>query len=134
MLNHTGGTYCHSGMMDYPIIPISEMHLGKFLDSVEFQSCKLSFKNEVFPRTADPQITMLWIKEVEIAKPIDELTTLRSIVERTDFPDFDMLDAMVASALKQLLNTQIHFPKSIAKKGGYPGSTKRLRSKSTLLH
>ena len=30
MLNHTGGTYAHSGMMDHPIFPISEFHLGKF--------------------------------------------------------------------------------------------------------
>ena len=52
---------------------------------------------------------MHWIEEIEIAKSIDEPTTSRSIVGRTDFPDFDMLDAMIASALKKLLNTQIHF-------------------------
>ena len=57
---------------------------------------------------------MHWIKEVEIAKSIDELMTSRSIVERTDFPDFDMLDAMIASALKKLLNTQIHFRKRVS--------------------
>ena len=51
---------------------------------------------------------MHWIKEVEIAKSIDELVTSRSIVVRTDFTDFDMLDAMIASALKKLLNTHIH--------------------------
>ena len=50
---------------------------------------------------------MHWIKEVEIAKSIDELMTSRSIVGRTDFPDYDILDAMVAFALKKLLNTQI---------------------------
>ena len=33
---------------------------------------------------------------------------------RTDFPDFDMLDAMIASALKKLLNTQIHFRKRVS--------------------
>ena len=37
ILNHTGGTYCHSGMMDYPRSPMAELHLGKFPDSVEFQ-------------------------------------------------------------------------------------------------
>ena len=66
-------------------------------------------------RTADPQITMHWIKEVEIAKSIDELMTSRSIVGRTDFPDSDMLDAMIASALKKLLNTQIHFRNRVSK-------------------
>ena len=84
--------------MDYPTLPISEMHLGKFPYSVEFQSWKVNFKNEVCTRTANPQITMHWIKEVEIAKLIDELMTSRSFVERTEFLDFDMLDAMIASA------------------------------------
>ena len=42
MLNHTGGTYSHSGMMDYPRIPLSELNLGKkFPDSMEFQSWKV---------------------------------------------------------------------------------------------
>ena len=31
-----------------------------------------------------------------------------------DFRDFDMLDAMIASALKRLLNTQIHFRKRVS--------------------
>ena len=51
---------------------------------------------------------MLWIKEVEIAESIDELMTSRSIVVN-DFPDFDVLDAMIASALKKILNTQVPF-------------------------
>ena len=29
--DRTGGTYSHSGMMDYPRIPISEWNLGNFL-------------------------------------------------------------------------------------------------------
>ena len=33
---------------------------------------------------------------------------------RTEFPDFDMLDAMIASALKKLLNTQTHFRKRVS--------------------
>ena len=64
MLNHIGGTYSHNGMMDYPRIPFSEWNLGKFPDSMEFQSWKVNFRTEVCVRTADPQITMLWIKEV----------------------------------------------------------------------
>ena len=56
---------------------------------------------------------MHWIKEVETAKSIDDLLTSRSITGRTDFPDFDILDAMIASALKKLLNTHIHFGKRV---------------------
>ena len=108
-LNLTGGTYSHSGIMDYPRLPISEMHLGKFCDSMEFFKLEVNFKNKVCTRTANPRITTHRIKEVEIAKSIDELVTSRSIVERTDFPDFDMLDAMIASALKKLLDKHAHF-------------------------
>ena len=84
LLNHTGGTYCHNGMMDYPRIPITEWNLGKFPDSMEFQSWKVNFRTEVCLRTADPQITMLWTKEVEIAKSIDELATSRGTLILTE--------------------------------------------------
>ena len=35
-------------------------------------------------------------------------------VGRTEFPDFDMLDAMIASALKRLLDTHIHFRRRVS--------------------
>ena len=60
LLNHTGGTYSHSGVMDYPRIQIAELYVGKFSDSMEFQSWKVNFRTEVCVRTADPQIAMLW--------------------------------------------------------------------------
>ena len=41
---HTGGTYSHVGMMEYPRFPISELHLAKFPDSMEFESWKVNFK------------------------------------------------------------------------------------------
>ena len=77
MLNHTGGTHSHSAMMDNPRIPQSELNLGKFPDSLEFQSWKVNFRTVVCLRTADPQITVHWFKEVEIEKSIDELVTSR---------------------------------------------------------
>ena len=114
MLNHTGGTYSHSGVMDYPRFQISEMHLGNFPDSMEFQSWKVNFKTEVCSKTADPQLTMQWIKEVETAKSRYELMTSRSIAGRRDFPDYDMLDAMIASALKKLFINCVHFRKRVS--------------------
>ena len=44
-----------------------------------------------------------------MAKSIDEVVTSRSIVGRDDFPDFDVLDAMIASVWKKLLDTNVHF-------------------------
>ena len=54
---------------------------------------------------------MHWIKEVEIAKSIDDLMTSQSIIGRRDFPHYDMLDAMIASASKKLLIKHAHFRK-----------------------
>ena len=79
--------------------------------TLEFQCWKINFKTEVCSKTADPNLTMHWIKEVEIAKSFDELVTSRSITVRTDFPHYDMLDATIASALKKLLDTHVHFRK-----------------------
>ena len=114
MLNHTGGTYSHSGMVGYSKASIAESNLGKFPDPTEFQNWKTNFRAEVCLKTANPQVIMLWIKEVEIAKSIDELKTSRSIVGRTDFLDFDMLGAMIASALTKILNTQVPFRKKVS--------------------
>ena len=79
-LSHTGGTYCHNGMVDYPRASIAELNLGKFPAPVESQSWKTNFRAEVCLKTADPQVTVLWSEEVEIAKSFDELVTSRSIV------------------------------------------------------
>ena len=57
MYDHTGGTYSHSGVVDYPRFPISFS-----------QSWKVNFKTEVRSKKADPHLTMRWIKEVETAK------------------------------------------------------------------
>ena len=43
----------------------------QFPDSLEFQSWKVNFKTEIRANSVLPQITMHWIKEVEIAKSIN---------------------------------------------------------------
>ena len=57
----------------------------------------------------DPQIIVLWVKEVEIAKSFDKLVILRSITGQPNFPDFDLLHVMIASALKKHVGTQSNF-------------------------
>ena len=47
LLNHTGGTYSHSGTIDYTKFPISELNLGNFPDSMDFQSWKINLRTEV---------------------------------------------------------------------------------------
>ena len=56
---------------------------------------------------------MHWIKEVETAKSTDDPTTSQSITKRRDFPDNEVLDAKIASALKMLL-TSVHFRKRVS--------------------
>ena len=51
---------------------------------------------------------MQWIKEVEEAKSLGELMTSQSIA-RTDFPDYDVRDAMIASAVNVLLDRHVYF-------------------------
>ena len=40
---------------------------------------------------------------------MDELVTSRPITGQRKYPDFDMIDAMIASALKKPFNTHVHF-------------------------
>ena len=61
---------------------------------VKFQSWKVNFETEVCSTSADLHLTMLWIKEVEIAKSIDDLLTSQSTTGRRDFSNYDMLDEM----------------------------------------
>ena len=77
---------------------------------LEFQSWKVNFETEVHAKSAFLHLTMHWIKEVQIAKSTDDLMTSLSITGRIDFPDCDMLDAMIAPALKTLLS-HVHFRK-----------------------
>ena len=48
--------------------------------------------------TSTPELTMSWNNEVEMAKSTDDLMTSQSI-EGKSFPDFEMLDTSIASAL-----------------------------------
>ena len=103
--SHVGGTDSLNGMLEYQRIPSSDMHLGKFLNSLGFQSWKVNFKTEVCANSAVPHITAHWIKEVEIAKSIDDLLTSQSITGRRDFTDDEMLDAKMASPLQKIITS-----------------------------
>ena len=92
------------------------MHLGKFPDSLELQSWKVNFKTEVCAKSAFPHISVHRIKEVKVAKSKVDLVTPQSMTGRRDFTDYDMLDAMIASALKKLL-THVLLRKRVSVEG-----------------
>ena len=52
---------------------MSELHLGKFPDSLEFQIWRVHFKTEVCANSAFLHITLHLIKKVEIANSTDDL-------------------------------------------------------------
>ena len=66
---------------------ISDLHFDKFLDTSDFQCWKTNFKTEVCSCSGCPTIAMLWIKEVEVAKSVDDIWRRRKIEVR-EFPDF----------------------------------------------
>ena len=45
---------------------------------------------------------MLWINEVEMVESVDDLKSSRSISGK-DFPNFELLDARIASALNKII-------------------------------
>ena len=47
---------------------------------------------------------MLWIKEVEMVESVDDLKSSRS-VKGTRGPDFELLDARIASALNKIIQS-----------------------------
>ena len=54
---------------------------------------------------------MLWIKEVEMADSVDDLTSSRSIQGFSHLPNFEMLDARIASALNKIVQHSYFKPK-----------------------
>ena len=103
--------------------------------TLEFQCWKVNFKTEECSKSADPHLTMQWIKEVEIAKLIDDLMTSQSSTGRRDFTDCDQFDAMIASALKRLPDKHVHFRKrvSLEKQPGHKYH-RFLRGRQNCLH
>ena len=61
------------------------------------------FKTQVSVFFGSPSEAMLWIKEVEMVDPVDDLKSSHSIQGYTHFPNFEMLDARVASALNKII-------------------------------
>ena len=106
------GTCTQSGMI-IPSYLSLEMHLGKFPDHTEFQSWIVNFRTEVCSKAKNPTRALQWITEIEAAKSLDDLITPKSITGK-DFPDYEELDLMMASALKRCYDKQTHFRTTIS--------------------
>ena len=69
-------------------------------------------KNHATACSDFPSDAMLWIKEVEMVDSLDELKSSRSVCGK-NFPNFEMLDAKIASALNQIIQNS-QFKKKVS--------------------
>ena len=81
---------------------ISELQFDKFPNPQSFMVWKIRFKTQVTSCSDFLSDAMLWIKEVEVVHSLDELKSSRSVYGK-DFPNFEMLDAKIASALNKII-------------------------------
>ena len=88
---------------------ISELQFDKFPDPHSFLCWKIRFKNEVTTCSDFPAEAMLWINEVEMIDSLDELKSWRSV----SGPNFEMLDAKIASALNKIMQNS-YFKKKVS--------------------
>ena len=87
---------------DQQKLQMSEIHFDKFPTSATFPCWKIRFKTEVCTCSQCPTEALLWIKEVEMVETVDDLKSSRSI-KGTHGPDFELLDARIASALNNII-------------------------------
>ena len=81
-------------------LQISDLHYDKFSTPATFACWKIRFKTEECTCSQFPTETMQWIKEVEMADSVDDLKSSSSI-RGISMPNFEVLDARIASALKK---------------------------------
>ena len=102
----------HNSMAVQQRLQISELQFDKFTTLSTFSCWKIRFKTQVSSCSVSPSEAMLWIKEVKLVDSVDELQSSRSI-EGKDFPNFEMLDARIASALNKIIQNS-YFKKKVS--------------------
>ena len=98
--------YPQNCMVELPRNQVSEMHFDKFRDLSALQCWKTSFKTEVCSCSSFPSDAVLWIKEVEMVEPADDLLTSQSIGGHR-CPNFEVLDALIASRSSRTRTSRI---------------------------
>ena len=77
-----------------------------------FLGLEIRFKIQVTTCSDRPSEAMLWITEVEMVDSSEELKSSRSVSGK-NFPNFEMLDAKIASALKKIIQNS-QFKKKVS--------------------
>ena len=108
----SGGDYFKNYGADQQRLQISDLHLDKFPTPATFACWKMRFKTEVCTCSQFPTEAMQWIKEVELVDSVDELRSSSS-TRGISMPNFDVLDARIASALNKIIHNS-HFKRKIS--------------------
>ena len=108
----SGGDSLKNYGADQQRLQISDLHFDKFPTPATFSCWKIRFKTEVCTCSQFPTEAMQWIKEVELADSVDDLRSSSSI-RSIPMPDFEVLDARIASALNKIIHNS-HFKRKIS--------------------
>ena len=93
-------------------LQISDLHFDKFPTPATFACWKIRFKTEVCTCSQFPKEAMQWIKEVELVDSMDDLRSSSS-TRGISMPNFEVLDARIASALNKIIHNS-HFKRKIS--------------------
>ena len=88
---------------DQQPLQISDLHFDKFPTPATFACWKIRFKTEVCTCSQFPTEAMQWINEVEMVDSVDDLKSSSS-VRGIQMPNFEVLDATIASALNKIIH------------------------------
>ena len=108
----SGGDFSNNYGTDQQRLQISDLHFDKFPTPATFACWKIRFKTEVCTCSQFPTEAVLWIKEVEMVDLVDDLKSSCS-VRGIRMPDFEVLDARIASALNRIIHKS-HFKRRIS--------------------
>ena len=108
----SGGDSSKNHGADQQRLQILDLHFDKFPTPATFACWKIRFKTEVCACSEFPTEAMQWIKEVEMVDSVDDLRSSSSI-RCISMPNFEVLDARIASALNKVIHNS-HFKRKIS--------------------
>ena len=108
----SGGDSSKNYGADQQRLQILDLHIDKFPTPATFACWKRRFKTEVCTCSQLPTEAMQWIKEVELVDSVDELRSSSS-TRGISMPNFEVLDARIASALNKIIHNSQFKGKSV---------------------
>ena len=97
---------------DQQRLQISDLHFDKFPTSATFACWKIRFKTKFCDCSQFLTEAMQWIRKVEMFDSVDDSKFL-SATRGISMPNFEVLDARIASALNKLIHNS-HFKRKIS--------------------